>query len=149
MIINNWCWAMFFKSKCNQKLKCVSKSFVSEFCLNISSFYASLSDLPSWICSLHSIQPWKNAHNKLMFPFWKKPLETLINDVCIKYHLALLYYVIISISIIYIKMNRYFPWSRHHACTDGPMLLILFLKMFFEVQRGSSWREKFKKLPRK
>ena len=25
-------------------------------------------------------------------------------------------------------MNRYFPWSRHHACTDAPILLILFLK---------------------
>ena len=46
-------------------------------------------------------------------------------------------------------MNRYYPWSRHHACMDGPNLLILFFKMFFEVQRGSSWREKFEKLPRK
>ena len=25
-------------------------------------------------------------------------------------------------------MNRYFPWSRHHTCMDGPILLILFLK---------------------
>ena len=25
-------------------------------------------------------------------------------------------------------MNRYFPWSRHHACTDEPIFLILFLK---------------------
>ena len=25
-------------------------------------------------------------------------------------------------------MNRYFPWSRHHACMEGPILLILFLK---------------------
>ena len=25
-------------------------------------------------------------------------------------------------------MNCYFPWSRHHACTDGPILLVLFLK---------------------
>ena len=24
-------------------------------------------------------------------------------------------------------MNRYFPWSRHHTCMDGPNLLILFL----------------------
>ena len=31
-------------------------------------------------------------------------------------------------SIIYIKMNRYFAWSRHHACTDRPNLLIRFLK---------------------
>ena len=21
-------------------------------------------------------------------------------------------------------MNRYFPWSRHHGCKDGPILLI-------------------------
>ena len=25
-------------------------------------------------------------------------------------------------------MNRYFPWSRHDAFTDGPSLLILCLK---------------------
>ena len=25
-------------------------------------------------------------------------------------------------------MNRCFPWSRHHARTDGPILIIIFLK---------------------
>ena len=25
-------------------------------------------------------------------------------------------------------MNRYFPWSLHHACSEGPILLILFSK---------------------
>ena len=44
-------------------------------------------------------------------------------------------------------MNRYFPWSRHHACTDEPILLILFLKCSFKSK--VSWREKFEKLPRK
>ena len=38
-------------------------------------------------------------------------------------------------------MNCNFPWSRHHACMDGPITLILFLKMFFEVQ-GESHGEK-------
>ena len=32
-------------------------------------------------------------------------------------------------------MNRYLPWSQHHACTDGPISLIFF--MFFEVQMES------------
>ena len=32
-------------------------------------------------------------------------------------------------------MNRYFPWSQHHACTDGPNLLILFLKCSLKSKR--------------
>jgi hypothetical protein len=45
------------------------------------------------------------------------------------------------ISIIYIKMNRYSPWSRHHACTDGPILLFLFLKCSLK-SKGEAHGEK-------
>ena len=38
-------------------------------------------------------------------------------------------------------MNHYFPWTRHHACTDGPILLILFLKCSLE-SKGESHGEK-------
>ena len=38
-------------------------------------------------------------------------------------------------------MNRYFPWSQHHACTDGPILLILFFKCSLK-SKGESHGEK-------
>ena len=38
-------------------------------------------------------------------------------------------------------MNCYFPWSRHHACTDGPNLLILFLKLSLK-SKGEARGEK-------
>ena len=34
-------------------------------------------------------------------------------------------------------MNHYFPWSWHHACTDGPISLILFLKCSLKSKEGS------------
>ena len=41
-------------------------------------------------------------------------------------------------------MNRYFPWSRHHACTDGLILLILFFKCSLK-SKGESHGEKHSK----
>ena len=41
-------------------------------------------------------------------------------------------------------MNRYFPWSRHHACTDGLILLILFLKCSLK-SKGEAHGEKSSK----
>ena len=38
-------------------------------------------------------------------------------------------------------MNRYFPWSKHHASTNGPILLILFLKCSLK-SKGGSYGEK-------
>ena len=38
-------------------------------------------------------------------------------------------------------MNCYFPWSQQHACTDGPILLILFLKCSLK-SKGEAHREK-------
>ena len=38
-------------------------------------------------------------------------------------------------------MNRYFPWSRHHTCMDGPNLLILFLKCSLK-SKGEAHGEK-------
>ena len=38
-------------------------------------------------------------------------------------------------------MNPYFPWSRHHACMDGPILLFLFLKRSLK-SKGESHGEK-------
>ena len=38
-------------------------------------------------------------------------------------------------------MNRYFPWSRHHVCMDGAILLILFLKCSLK-SKGESYGEK-------
>ena len=41
-------------------------------------------------------------------------------------------------------MNRYFPWSRHHACTDGPILLILFLKCSLKFKREAHGEKNLK-----
>ena len=38
-------------------------------------------------------------------------------------------------------MNRYFYWSRHHACTDGPISLILFFKCSLK-SKGESHGER-------
>ena len=38
-------------------------------------------------------------------------------------------------------MNRNFPWSQHHVCTDGPILLILFLKCSLK-SKGEAYGEK-------
>ena len=38
-------------------------------------------------------------------------------------------------------MNRYYPWSRHHTRTDGPILLILFLKSSLK-SKGEAHGEK-------
>ena len=38
-------------------------------------------------------------------------------------------------------MNHYFPWSRHHACTDGLISLILFLKCSLK-SKGESHGDK-------
>ena len=38
-------------------------------------------------------------------------------------------------------MNLYFPWSWHHACTDGPISLILFSKCSLK-SKGESHGEK-------
>ena len=50
---------------------------------------------------------------------------------------------LVTKSITYIKMNRYFPWSRHHACTDGPILLILFLKCSLKSKREAHREKNF------
>ena len=41
-------------------------------------------------------------------------------------------------------MNRYFPWSRHRAWTDGPILLIIFFKCSLK-SKGEADREKIRK----
>ena len=38
-------------------------------------------------------------------------------------------------------MNRYFPWSRHHACTDGPILFIFVFKCSLK-SKGEAHEEK-------
>ena len=44
-------------------------------------------------------------------------------------------------------MNRYFSWSQHHACTDGPILLIHFLKCSLKSKRESHGEKKSKNCP--
>ena len=39
-------------------------------------------------------------------------------------------------------MNRHFPWSRHHECTNGPILLIPFFFKCSLKSKGESHGEK-------
>jgi hypothetical protein len=62
-----------------------------------------------------------------------------------RFNECVLYYIIICVQIekilmhsylsIYIKMNPYFPWSRHHMSTDGRILLIIFVVVFVIIRR--------------
>ena len=41
-------------------------------------------------------------------------------------------------------MNRYFLWSRHHACTDRQISLILFFKCSLKSKEESHGEENSK-----